>query len=161
VRQRIDTGGRCRTWESVLPCRRALAASGAQDDPVTRRALRLVARCLAAVVLLAQLTVSAYACPRLSSEVALDGPSTLSAVQPDYVGASDPLAANLCGEHCQSGKQGDQAPTLNLPALLRGVWFRVPMALPASVPAHDSPVRLSALVAASPRLTIAHCVFRI
>ena len=148
-----------------------------------RSLVRRVARCLAGVLFLAQLTIAAYACPGLSSATAAGGQMELNAAAPapqgevsiepgaaamaaqmpncsDMAGAMDPDAANLCAEHCKYGQQSDHAPTLTVPAVLLSALYATPAALPPPLP-RGAAALMDALVAAPPPHAILHCVFRI
>lgn len=141
---------------------------------MTRRWLRAVASGLVGLLLFAQLTMAAYACPGMAMAAAADGrppvagsPVTAAGVDiqmpdcDDVVGGMDPEFANLCAEHCKQGKQNDQAPTLNVPAaLLTALYATAPALLSVRAP-RPAATTLSALVAASPPHAILHCVFRI
>ena len=142
---------------------------------MTRSFLRSVSRLLIGVVLMAQMAVSAYACPglavttmQMASAVADDqaGVSDAAAAQTmtdcaGMAGGMDPSFPNLCAEHSHQGKQSDQAPTLTVPAVLLSALYVTAFALePTAVP-RPAAVVTSALVAASPPHTILHCCFRI
>lgn len=138
---------------------------------MTRQFLRMVCRALVGAVLLAQLVVSAYACPRLSADAA----SSATAAQPmancddmrddrgDGMaeGSMDPAFANLCAAHCQQGQQSDQAASLTVPAVLLTALYVTPMRPEPLVGPRPAAAATSALVAASPPHTILHCCFRI
>lgn len=147
---------------------------------MTRSFLRAVARGLIGVVLMAQMIVSAYACPALASpsattmqmpaaSVSADEQSSANADMPtaqasncdDMTGAMDAGSPNLCAEHCKMGQQSDHAPTLTAPAVVLTALYvtpLVPVMAPLPRPAAGT---LSALVAASPPHAILHCVHRI
>lgn len=147
---------------------------------MTRAFLRAVARGLIGVVLMAQMIISAYACPAISqaAEAAMQMPSAgasadeqgqadadLSMAQmsncDDMAGAMDPAAPNLCAEHCKYGKQSDHAPTLNAPAAVLTALYAMPLVPITAPPPRPAAATLSALVAASPPHAILHCVHRI
>lgn len=147
---------------------------------MTRNFLRRVARGLVGVVLLAQLSIAAYACPGLSSALqasrqATDfgtpmsepaDAATLRMVEQapacdDMAGAMDPTSANLCAEHCKYGQQSDQASTVNVPAAALVALYALPMAPQTAPPPRPAAASMSALVAASPPHAILHCVYRI
>ena len=147
---------------------------------MTRQFLRTVCRALIGVVLFAQLAVSAYACPGLSSAASMkmqmaaaaapDDGSTDSAMAAaklqspnceDMAGPMDPEFANLCAEHCHHGQQSDQASTLTVPAALLNALYVTPLAPEPIVAPRPAANATSALVAASPPHTILHCCFRI
>lgn len=146
---------------------------------MTRRFLRTVCRALIGVVLLAQMAISAYACPGLSAGAAtmpvhaadsMDanvdkalqahaGQQTVNCE--DMMGAMDPSFANLCAEHCHQGQQSDHAATLTVPAALLTALYVTPPAPRAPIAPRPAADATSALAAASPPLAILHCCFRI
>lgn len=145
-----------------------------QLPAMSRTLLRRLVRCMAAVLLLGQLAVAAYACPALrgvSSDAAplatahadVAAAASVAAAAADCgdaVGLADPGFANLCTEHCKSGQQSDHTPSMQLPVGWPVLLYDirpVPRAEPRSRPTASS---LSALVAASPPHAIAHCVRR-
>ena len=139
--------------------------------------MRGVCRLLAAVLLLTQLMVSAYACPGLpqalnaatQAAVAHDGPpAPPTALQPAEHGAAcadmhmpaDAGFANLCAEHCHQGQQSDAPPLPPLPVVLFAALYLLPTgAPPTAAPARPdvNPAR----AATAPPLAILHCCFRI
>jgi hypothetical protein len=147
---------------------------------VTRRFLKGVCRALVGVVLFAQLAVSAYACPGLSSAVTMQahmaaaaspgidsaGAAMAASGQPpinceDMGGPIDPDFANLCAKHCHQDQQSDHAARLTVPAaLLAALYITTPAPEPAVAP-RPAADTTSALAAASPPLAILHCCFRI
>ena len=134
---------------------------------MTRHFLRSVCRVLIGVVLLAQLAVSAYACPaQAAMQPAVESP----AVRPmanceDMAGAmnasADPSFANLCAAHCHYGQQSDQAATLTVPAPLLNALYVTPVTPEPVVALRPAAGATSALVSASPPRAILHCCFRI
>ena len=139
---------------------------------MTRIILRRICRALIAVVMLAQMAVSAYACPGLSP-----GPTTGAAIASaaplngaiddpaaDCAGMTGPMDsdfANLCAEHCHQGQQSGQAATLSVPAALLTALYLTPLIPEPFVPPRPAAAVTSALAAASPPLAILHCCFRI
>lgn len=145
---------------------------------MTRGLLRAVCRGLVGVVLFAQMSIAAYACPQRSlvamsasasvavapAEGAL-GERSSAASDPasnceGMVGTLDPALPNLCAEHCHYGQQSDQSSTLAVPAVVLTALYFTPLAAvpvvalrPAAAP--------SALAAAFPPHAILHCCWRI
>ena len=147
---------------------------------MTRSFLRSVCRALIGVVLLAQMVVSAYACPGLATGATMnmstaspastrddashDIATTAMAQATDcaeMAGPMDPDFANLCAEHCHHGQQSDQAATLTVPAALLNALYITPLAPEPYVAPRPAAAATSALAAASPPLAILHCCFRI
>tara|TARA_B100001105_G_scaffold253689_1_gene247760 strand:+ start:6317 stop:6760 length:444 start_codon:yes stop_codon:yes gene_type:complete len=147
---------------------------------MTRNFARRVARWLIGVVLLAQMSIAAYACPGISSALQAGRQATaigmpmaeptdaaalrVAAQEPacdDMAGAMDPTSANLCAEHCKYGQQSDHASTVNVPATALVALYSTP-AVPEPVPLPQPALAsMSALVAACPPHAILHCVYRI
>lgn len=147
---------------------------------MTRHFMRTLCRVLVGVVLFAQLAVSGYACPGLSSSAAMqeqmsEAPSSgvasagaaiaASDQRPinceDMAGPIDPDFANLCAEHCHYGQQSGQAAALTVPAVLLNALYITPQALQSAVALRPAADTTSTLAAASPPLAILHCCFRI
>lgn len=142
---------------------------------MTRSFLRSISPLLIGVVLLAQMAISAYACPGLASAktqmaspvtAGQSGMSDDAAAQTmancDGMAAGmDPSFANLCAEHCHQGQQSDQAATLSVPAVLLSALYVTPLAPEPAAAPRPAADAASALVAASPPHTILHCCFRI
>lgn len=141
---------------------------------MTRRWLRAVTGGLVSLLLFAQLSIAAYACPGGAGAAAADDAppiaqslATATGVDTgmpncdDAVGGMDPEFANLCAEHCKQGKQSDQAPTLNVPAALLTALYTTPPSTPPDRALRAARITPSALVVASPPHAILHCVFRI
>lgn len=142
---------------------------------MTRHFLRSISKLLIGVVLMAQMAVSAYACPGQAAKMQMSASTSAGnqaddATGPkvqqmahcgDMSGAMDPSFANLCAEHCHQGQQSDHAATLTVPvAVFAALYITSPAPEPfaGSHPATDA---TSALVAASRPHTILHCCFRI
>ena len=148
-----------------------------------RSLLRALAGTLVGVLLTAQISIAAYACPALLSPSAtnmqmppvppasawLDERSSAKAGMPmaqmsdcdDMAGGPEASYPNLCAEHCKYGQQSDQAPTVNVPvAVLSALYAISPVPVLAPSP-RPTAATMNALVAASPPHTLTHCVFRI
>jgi len=155
-----------------------LSFTGGHSPLITRRFLRAICRVLIGVLLLAQLAVSAYACPALQSAAmptpstaARDGDASDAAIAatdrqaPDCdgmaAGTMDSDLANLCAEHCHHGQQSDQAATLSVPVALLTALYVAPLAAQPEIRPRPAADAASALVAASPPHAILHCCFRI
>ena len=140
---------------------------------MSTRLLRSVCRALIGVVLLAQLAVSAYACPGVSSAAGMRMASGAGAgavavatsnPMPDCEGmtaAMDPAFAALCAEHCHHGQQSDHAATLAVPAPMLTALYQTPPAPEPGVAPRPAAASTSALAAAFPPHAILHCCFRI
>ena len=146
---------------------------------MTRSFVRSVSRALIGVVLLAQMAVSAYACPGLASAAAMNMPTASPASTrddtskdaataaeqaiacADMAGPMDPEFTNLCAEHCHYGQQSDQAATLTVPVVLLTAFYITPLAPAPFVAPRPAAAATSALAAASRPLAILHCCFRI
>ena len=122
------------------------------------------------VLLLAQLMVSAYACPGQSVAAASAATAMKMAAEPgglqlmnceDMAGTMDPEFANLCAEHCRHGQQSDQTATLSVPAALLSAFYITPLAAEPRVAPRPAAAAPSARAAAFPPLAIQHCCFRV
>ena len=135
---------------------------------MTRGFLRSVCRVLVGVVLLAQMSIAAYACPMLSSALS-DGPAAASSAVGDMAGmncegmagALDPALPNLCAAHCHDGQQSDQSSTLTVPAVLLAACHPTAPAPARLVAAQPAWAATGAPAAAFPPHAILHCCFRI
>jgi hypothetical protein len=147
---------------------------------MTRNLLRKLARALVGVVLLAQMSIAAYACPGISSALQASRPAATlgtptaepadtaalrmaSEAPPcdDMVGAMDPTSSNLCAEHCKYGQQSDRSATVSVPAAALVALYATPVMPERVLPPRPGAAPMSALVAASPPHAILHCVYRI
>ena len=144
---------------------------------MTRRFLRSVCKLLVGVVLLAQMAVSAYACPGLAAaKMQMSSAAAVVGDQPgvpggaavqamtyceDMAGVMDSSFANLCAEHCHQGQQSDHAATVSVPAVLLNALYVTPLAPEPTAAPRPAADATSALVAASPPHAILHCCFRI
>jgi hypothetical protein len=131
---------------------------------VTRQCLRTLCRVLIGVLLLAQLAVSAHACPRLSAAAQRHMPMAAVAATPHCDGMAGPRdadLANLCAAHCQQGQQSDQAATLAVPAALLNALYVIALAPEPAAAPRPAVDAANARAAASPPHAILHCCFRI
>lgn len=134
----------------------------------TSRSLRQsVARMLIGVLLLAQLALSAYACPGLDIAAASGEPTATkaaTAAMPPGCGDIDLDAANLCVEHCRYGQQS--AEHSHAPAVQAAVLSFLYVIVSPDEPLVRSGDRATSprapwAAAADPPHAILHCVFRI
>lgn len=136
---------------------------------MSTRLLRTIARALIGVVLLAQLAVSAYACPGVASAAGMTmasgaGVAATNNPMPDCEGmtaAMDPAFAALCAEHCHQGQQSDHAATLAVPTPVLTALYQTPPAPEPGVASRPAAASTNARVAAFPPHAILHCCFRI
>ena len=163
---------------------------GAVRDALMKRSfVRGLARCLAGVLFLAQMTIAAYACPGLSASIAAGalmgqmqpmtqrsavaapqlavssdpGAAAMAAQMPDcsdMAGAMDPDAANLCAEHCKYGQQSDHMSTLSVPTVILIALYTTPVVAPTPLP-RSAAARTGTPVVVFPPHAILHCVFRV
>jgi hypothetical protein len=121
----------------------------------TRSLQRAVIRLLIGVLVFAQMTIAAYACPSLTNVVTVN---TVAVAMPDCEQV-DTDAAQLCLEHCRFGQQSaDHSPSpAPLPALLTPLY-----SLPAAPDAAAGlPLAPGApLAAVDPPHAILHCCLR-
>ena len=133
------------------------------------RLLRTVCRALIGVVLLAQLAVSAYACPGVSPMAGMNLASGAGAAAPRHAmpdcegmtATMDLAFAALCAAHCDHGQQSDHAATLAVPVPLLTALYQTLRAPEPGVAPRPAAASTSALAAAFPPHAILHCCFRI
>jgi hypothetical protein len=125
-----------------------------------------ICRVLIGVVLLAQLAVSAYACPSMSGVTPMTDEVAANQAPAMDPGCNevDADAANLCVEHCRFGQQSADTPANPLPAPA----ILAPLYLLPDEPQRSSDIVARTLcapvddrVAAPPPHAIVHCVYRI
>ena len=126
-----------------------------------RRHRRWLPAWLVAVLLVAQMVTSAYACPRATPEVAAT--TATVAEMPDCHAGMDPAQPPLCKAHCEAGQQSVNsnagAASVPGPALIDARWARAlacidtaqtalaaPKAQSVGPPAGTPPLYLSLLV---------------
>ena len=133
-----------------------------------RSFLQTVCRTLVGVVLLAQLSIAAYACPLLSAAMKRGSQTatTATAATPamdcaEMAGAMDAALPNLCAAHCHYGEQSDQASTLAVPMAVLTARYLTPLAPVPLAAARSLAAAPSALAAAFPPHAILHCCLRI
>lgn len=142
---------------------------------LSRSLNRSIARLLACVLLLAQLAVSAYACPGLATasraatiapdvvtvDASVDSDSSMMPGCTGMIGNLDQQAANLCAEHCKAGQQSHEVPVVSVPLPLLTALYTVPLIPIDAPPPRPAAVSIDALAAASPPLAVLLCVYRI
>lgn len=141
-----------------------------------RRSLnRSIARLLACVLLLAQLAVSAYACPSLAAAFAeatidvgvvvggqsVDSDSSAMPGCAGMVAGLDQDSANLCAEHCKVGQQSHEVSAVSVPLPLLTALYGVTIVPAEGPPPRPAGASIDALVAALPPLAVLLCVYRI
>lgn len=141
---------------------------------MSRLALRSLARWLAALLVLAQIAVSAYACPTsalagtghaqrmvaVDEDASAQSPSIPATDCSAAMGQTDPAFPNLCAEHCKADRQSDPAPALIVPLAWPTALYAIPPP-PRARPLRRPPaVALDALVANARPHAIVHCVRR-
>ena len=130
---------------------------------MTRAMKRITAFWMAALLLFAQFSVAAYACPGAPASK----PANATAVAATLVdcdamnGKLDPKAPALCNACCHHDQQSSHAPSLDAPPAILASLYELPRPLVPSVS-----TRLAAMVAddpagAAPPRTILHCCWRI
>lgn len=139
---------------------------------------RWIARLLVLVLVSAQLTVAAYACPELQAGnvVALaqagemaqaEHEQTPPTTQAQATGGChdmavmlDPESPTLCAEHCKAGQQSERVPVLAIAAAAQGGWYLRPVLAEPSPARRATASRAHALVLSAPPHAIEHCVRR-
>lgn len=132
---------------------------------MTRTLKQRICQFMAGVLLFAQMSIAAYACPGLTSSMAYQ--ATVSAMPADMAGCDQMMAhgdktfPNLCAEHCHQGQQSDQTQVPALPAMLLISLYAVDSMATASPLQQPRLAEHVPLAAAPPPLSILNCCFRI
>lgn len=121
------------------------------------------------VILFAQMSVAAYACPSnmVSGNATADAITAMDAmVDCEQMGEGmgrhlDQANPGLCAEHCHPTQQSDHTQAPTVPAALLIALYTVALTVDASRPDGLAPTADSRLHAAPPPLSILHCCFRI
>ena len=121
------------------------------------------------VILFAQMSVAAYACPSnmVSGNATADAITAMGAmVDCEQMGEGmgrhlDQANPGLCAEHCHPTQQSDHTQAPTVPAALLIALYTVALTVDASRPDGLAPTADSRLHAAPPPLSILHCCFRI
>lgn len=118
---------------------------------------------MACVLLLAQFSIAAYACPAMAMPDEASVAETVATSADN--GVADPLdasAPNLCAAHCQFGQQSaDHAAATIVPAALPAALYTLPAATERDGLVGLAPRHPPLQTAAPPPLAILHCCFRI
>lgn len=134
------------------------------------RALRhWICRLMVGVILFAQMSVAAYACPSgmVSGNAPADAITAMGAmIDCDQMGEGmgkhlDQANPGLCAEHCHPTQQSDHTQVPTVPAALLIALYTVALTVDATRPDGLAPTADSRLHAAPPPLSILHCCFRI
>lgn len=129
---------------------------------LTRTIKQWVCHLMVGLMLFAQMSMAAYACPGMASgsEQASDMTTMVNCDQ--MVNQLDKAQPNLCAEHCHHTQQSDQTQVPTLPAMLLISLYTVSPAASASAPSWPTlAVQDSLLEAAPPPLSILNCCFRL
>lgn len=134
---------------------------------MTHSLKELICRVMIGVMLLAQISIAAYACPGLASSMAMQSDSTAMPVDmadcdqmPEMTASMDKALPNLCAEHCHQGHQSDQTQVPALPAVALISLYTVDQIVCTSELAWPTLAQYVPLAAAPPPLSILHCCFR-
>ncbi|MGQ0598497.1 hypothetical protein [Aquabacterium sp.] len=136
-----------------------------------------ICRLMVGVILLAQMSVAAYACPSnmASGNAPANAMTAMDAmVDCDQMGGHtgedmgegtsrhlDQDNPGLCAEHCHPTQQSDHTQVPTVPAALLIALYTVALTVDASRPDGLAPTADSRLHTAPPPLSILHCCFRI
>ena len=128
-----------------------------------------ICRLMVGVILFAQMSVAAYACPSnmVSGNATADAITAMGAmVDCEQMGEGmgrhlDQANPGLCTEHCHPTQQSDHTQAPTVPAALLIALYTVALTVDASRPDGLAPTADSRLHAAPPPLSILHCCFRI
>ena len=120
---------------------------------LTRSFRRSLCGALAAVLLLAQLSVAAYACPKASQMAATQAAATTAMPCAEV----DADFANLCAQSCQHGQQNADTASTALPVPGPAIaLYPLPRHVPDLMPGRCGTWE-AVDPAASPPLSILHC----
>ena len=130
--------------------------------PLTRNLKRWVCQLMLGVMLFAQLSVAAYACPGMASSAG-QASAMATMVNCDQMDKQlDKAQPNLCAEHCHQTPQSDQAQVPTLPAMLLISLYTVSPAASSFGPSWPArSAQDSRLDTAPPPLSILHCCFQL
>lgn len=128
-----------------------------------------ICRLMVGVILFAQMSVAAYACPSnvVSGNAPADAITAMGAmVDCEQMGEGmgkhlDQANPGLCAEHCHPTQQSDHTQAPTVPAALLIALYTVALTVDASRLDGLAPTADSRLHAAPPPLSILHCCFRI
>ena len=128
-----------------------------------------ICRLMVGVILFAQMSVAADACPSnmVSGNATADAITAMGAmVDCEQMGEGmgrhlDLANPGLCAEHCHPTQQSDHTQAPTVPAALLIALYTVALTVDASRPDGLAPTADSRLHAAPPPLSILHCCFRI
>lgn len=136
-----------------------------------------ICRLMVGVILLAQMSVAAYACPgnMAFGNAPVDAMTMMDTmVNCDQMGGQidegmgegtgrhlDQTNPGLCAEHCHPTQQNDHTQVPTVPAALLIALYTVALTVDASGPDGLAPTADSRLHAVPPPLSILHCCFRI
>jgi hypothetical protein len=130
---------------------------------MTRSLKQWLCRLMAGVMLFAQMSIAAYACPGLATSL-LEPSSAVASPMANcdqMMAHADKAFPNLCAAHCHQGQQSDQTQVPTLPAMMLISLYTVNPTVPALAPGWPTRAEQIALSAAPPPLSILHCCFRI
>ena len=132
---------------------------------MTKTLKQRICQFMAGVLLFAQMSVAAYACPGLTASMAPQ--ANVSAMPADMVDCDQMMAhgdkdlPNLCAEHCHQGQQSDQTQVPALPAMLLISLYTIDPMVTAIRPLQPELAEHVPLAAPPPALSILNCCFRI
>ena len=128
-----------------------------------------ICRLMVGVILFAQMSEAAYACPSnmVSGNATADAITAMGAMADcEQMGEGmgrhlDQANPGLCAEHCHPTQQSDHTQAPTVPAALLIALYTVALTVDASGPDGLAPTADSRLHAVPPPLSILHCCFRI
>lgn len=117
-----------------------------------------ICKLMVGVILLAQMSIAAYACPKVSAPAAM----SMDMVGCEQMaGPMDKAFPNLCAEHCHQGHQSDMTQVPSVPAIALISLYTVAQATVDQAPSRPWLPDHVPLAAPPPPLSILHCCFRI
>lgn len=129
---------------------------------MTRDFKQMICRLMVGIMLFAQMSIAAYACPGASAQGAAQASAMEGMVNCEQMsGYPDQTFANLCAEHCHQGQQSDHTQLPTLPAVLLVSLYQVDPMGNQSAPSWRAVGADLGPDPAPPPLSILHCCFRI
>ena len=133
---------------------------------MTKAFKQLICRLMIGVMLMAQISIAAYACPGLALAMTVQSSAGDNGMPADMVGCDqmagplDKAFPNLCAEHCHQGHQSDQTQVPALPAVALISLYTVDQVVRTGELPWPMLAEYVPLAAVPPPLSILHCCFR-
>ena len=129
---------------------------------MTRDFKQMICRLMVGIMLFAQISIAAYACPAVSANAAAQASAMEGMVNCEQMsGHADKTFANLCAEHCHQGQQSNHTQVPTLPAVLLVILYPVGQTSSGSGPSRLALTTDPGIDEPPAPLSILHCCFRI